>query len=242
MDYKNNFLTNVIFQFNFNVIETLKRELNSEIAEICKKISGVQKGEQEAYNFTFQQTSTSQQFSPQKIKIYTFPGIEKRIHIQNDLLNISFFKYSNHDNFHEAINSLFIVLNRIYNPFVTQVTLRYVNNIVFPEVGSTFDFDSLINPALLSPTMEFKNEELTRSIGVISIRDKEDINVNFTYGFVNSQFPNKIAKREFLLDYNCSTIVNANLMEVNQILLKLRNKANILFEKSISEGLRMLMQ
>ncbi len=68
--------------------------------------------------------------------------------------------------------------------------------------------------------------------------NENNINTKFQYGFANSEFPNQISKREFILDYDCSVIINGRIENVKAILLNLRNKVNSLFENSILEGLR----
>ena len=244
MHYKNNNLTQVVFQLNFNIIEALKKGLNSELEEICQQITGQPKVEQEilnVLNITIQQVGIAPPIANEKTKVWIFPGTEFRIQLQNGFLNISALHYSNHEIFHESIDMVVRKLISLYNPWVIRISLRYINNLIFKD-GSTFDFKDLINQSLLSPTLDFIDEDLTRSIGIMSIRDEEDINVNFTYGFLNSQFPNKIAKREFVLDYDCILIPNSNINEIKPQLQKLRNKANHLFEKSILQDLKDLMQ
>ena len=68
--------------------------------------------------------------------------------------------------------------------------------------------------------------------------DAEDILTNFTYGFINPEYPNFIAKREFVLDFDCYAMMKVTIDSVIPTLLKLRNKANQLFEKSILEEFR----
>ena len=126
----------------------------------------------------------------------------------------------------------------MYSPIFTRVALRYLNNINFPT-GDTYDFGQFIKPSLLAATNDFKSFGFTRSIGVMNmVDDEQDILSNFTYGFVNSLFPNKIAKREFILDYDCFTNLKNTIDAIKPLVLKLRNKANELFNKSILPELK----
>jgi len=174
---------------------------------------------------------------------YMFQGERFLVQIQSNMLHISDFKYSTHEEFHNVIIQVLQQFNLVFNrPIFSRVALRYINNINFPE-GATFDYANKINEHLLNATLDFREFGLTRSIGLMNMKDDNNINVNFTYGFVNSQHPNKIVKREFLLDFDCYiTVDNENIADIQPILIELRNKVNVLFDKSIRQELKQIME
>jgi uncharacterized protein (TIGR04255 family) len=241
MSYKKNFLNQVIFQANFNIIEALKISISEELKEVCKEatqVGNINIVERDGINVTIQQNTNSTY--TQKIKTWEFPGNNYRIQIQNNILIITALHYTNFQDFNGCIAKVLESLNKTYNPFITRLAIRYVNKISFNE-GNAINFDNLINEALVHPTKNFFDKDLTRSIGSMSLKDDNDINVNFTYGFWNPQFPNKITQRAFLLDYDCFLMPNCNSGNFGLNINLLRAKANNLFEKSISEGLREIM-
>ena len=65
--------------------------------------------------------------------------------------------------------------------------------------------------------------------------------MNFNYGLYNSEFPNKISRKDFVLDYDCYT-ANIEKKDSYEYLNKFHEKINEEFEKSIEEGLRKEME
>lgn len=240
MPYSKPFLTQVIFQANFQ-IDALRENIDSSLTELCKDKTGAHLSELKNTNINILQ-APAQRIVTTLNSRWVFQGKFLHIIIQNDILQIINLKYINHSEFHNTIDEIFNKIKEIYKPIFTRIALRYVNNVSFTE-GSTFDFNHLINNSLLQSTLEYKEFGLTRSIGVINIyNDQENINTTFTYGFVNPEFPNKISKRDFILDYDCFTVLNVTIDTIKPTILKLRNTVNELFEKSILPELRIKMQ
>lgn len=69
----------------------------------------------------------------------------------------------------------------------------------------------------------------------------DDSMMTFTHGIYNSEFPAKVSRREFLLDYDCHTedIECGDL--VKKYISPFQLKINRMYEASIEEGLRTLM-
>ena len=234
MSYSKNFLSQVIFQANFQ-IPSLNNGIHPILAALCKDKTNVEMTRQNNTAINILPTGGAEtKLHPR----WTFLGKKLHIVIQNDFLQVITLNYTSYENYHPIIIEVFDKLKEIYKPIITRIALRYVNNIAFPE-GSTFDFDNLIKPSLLNATLEYKSFGLTRSIGVMNmVNDQEGINTNFTYGFVNPQFPSKITKRHFILDFDCSINLNVVIDTIKPYLLKLRDQVNTLFEQSILEELR----
>lgn len=237
MQYSTHCLDKVIFQINFN-LEPLKESLHPSIMELCKQRTGANLNESKNPVISI---LPGQKVSATTTPQWSFRGDKFHIIIQHDFLQIVNMKYTNHEEYHPLIEEIFLTFKELYKPIFTRVALRYINKISFSE-GATFDFDNLVNPALLAPTLEYRGFGLTRSVGSMNIIDDKSIQTNFTYGFVNPEFPNKIAKREFILDFDCYVHLGNVIDSVKPIILDLRNKVNNLFEKSILDGLRNKMK
>lgn len=237
MEYSKHYLTQVIFQVNFN-IEALKDTLHPELIELCKEKTSANLNEAKHTNIEVLPDKVSSKVSSK----WVFKGEVFQIVLQRDFLQIINLKYTNHNDYHPIIETVFNKVKEIYKPIFTRVALRYINHIRFPE-GNTYDFNGIINESLLSPTLDYRDFGLNRSLGIMNIFNEEQgINTNFTYGFFNSEFPNRIAKREFLLDYDCFMMLNTPIESVEPIILTLRNNVNTLFEKSVLEGLKTTMR
>jgi uncharacterized protein (TIGR04255 family) len=237
MQYAKHFLSRVIFQANYSA-DALKDIIDAGLVEVCKAQSGVELSEAKSIVVNFHQNKASVTNKTQ----WNFKGDRIHIIVQDDFLQVINLRYTNHNDYHPVIGALFDKFKAIYNAKITRVSLRYINNIRFNE-GNTFDFNGLINESLLKPTLEYKHFGLTRSMGSMHIFDSEkDLNTTFTYGFANSEYPNKIAKREFVLDYDCYQTITNDVVAINPIILKIRNKVNELFEHSVLDGLRNKMK
>jgi uncharacterized protein (TIGR04255 family) len=237
MLYKKNFLRQVIFNINFDNIEILKITLDQKLLTICQDVTKASLIESKSTQVSFRGGDLAVDTS--YISTWEFNGESIQIKIQSNFLQVINLKYTNHKDYHEKIKLVYDTLISIYSPNVMRTSFRYVNNISFPT-GETFDFKKYINPSLLTPTQDFVSEGLSRSIGLMTINSQE-ITTNFTYGFINPEFPNKIAKREFILDFEAIMNPNGQISSIKDILEKLRTKVNHLFEKSILEDLRKLM-
>lgn len=242
--YSKNFLTQVIFQANYN-IPSIKFHLDSTLKDLCRLKTGQDPKELKNTNVNFSVNSNSNQAVTTEMNSrWLFQGSELQIIIQYDLIQIVNLNYTDYTHFHGIITEIFNKVKDIYKPVITRIALRYINNINFPT-GSTYDFAEYIDEALLNSSLKFKDYGLKRSIGQMQLaEDENDLSVNFTYGFNNSQYPNKLIKREFLLDYDCFLTYKSTsetVLDISDIILKIRNKVNQLFEKSILSGLQKQM-
>jgi len=237
LQYKNNYLKSVIFQINYIPIEQLNTGLDFSLSEFIEKKIGVKIKETKNININItQEKSTTNQFSQ-----WNFLGKTVQLVINNSFFQINTAHYTNYQEFHPVIIDIYNEFEKIYKPAITRIALRYINTISLND-GATFDFNDIINDNLLNPTIAFKEDGLSRSIGIMNINNGEGIYTNFLYGFHNSEYPNKISKREFVLDYDCfSNSFDVTKDKIDFVLQDLRERVNSLFEKSIGNKLRKMM-
>jgi len=239
--YKDHFLNQVIFQLNFSPVMHLSKSLPEDLSNII--LRQTQSEFQKAELQTFQLGGGVPVQSADKSYQWISKGNGLQFIIQNNLLQIINFEYKDHTHFHGIIDELFRYIYGAFKPSIFRMALRYINQFKLP--GSTFDTDGYLNPDLTCATVGFKEEGLSRSIGSMSlVDDDKELTVNFTYGYFNSEYPNKIAKKEFLLDYDCIMMQNGFNPEKDEIkpfLIKMKEKVNYLFNKSIGEKLKELM-
>jgi uncharacterized protein (TIGR04255 family) len=237
MNYSTNYLSQVVFQANHQ-ITSLKDSIDSDLKQLCIDKSGANVTELKNTEINI----NGQQVNMNVSTRWVFTGKRFQIVITRDFIQIVNFNYTTHAEYHPIISDIYNKFRSVYKPIISRVALRYINHIKFND-GTTYDFKGLINQKLVDPTIEYKDFGLTRSIGVMNIYDKvEDIYTNFTYGFVNPEYPNEIVKRNFVLDYDCFINLNVIIEDIHPVLLKLREKVNTLFEKSILPGLQEKMK
>lgn len=114
---------------------------------------------------------------------------------------------------------------------VSKTGLRYINQIIIDE-GDPFDWTELIKEPLIC-SLNFINDrtELSRHVGVMEL-NKSDYDVRFQYGWFNSEYPNPIAKKEFLLDYDCYSKNESDISSIIGQINILHEEIKNLFEQS----------
>lgn len=242
--YQNNFITNVIFRLDF--ASFLNLEHNNNIDIFREKI------------FDILPISDNQNHSIKKInldnlsvdneeqKLYNFNSKDEyyKLTIQNNNLIIQCNKYSNFQIFQKIVTKVLVQFNEIY-PHVSyaRLGLRYVNQIVI-EKGNAFAWKNYLDKSLITNLEYFldKKENLSRVMTQMTLNDDElDCKINFTFGIFNSNFPAKIHKKEFILDYDCFTEEINNSEDIYLKMTNFNHKIKELFEKSIKDDLRNLM-
>ncbi|MDR2873887.1 MAG: TIGR04255 family protein [Methanobrevibacter sp.] len=63
----------------------------------------------------------------------------------------------------------------------------------------------------------------------------------FNFGQHHTEYPNPIARKEFILDFNCNTDESMHLSEINEIIKEMNDINQELFEESIGEKLKKYM-
>lgn len=69
------------------------------------------------------------------------------------------------------------------------------------------------------------------------ILNYDDYTMNFNFGLFNSEFPAKISRKEFALDYDCYTEL-FEPEDIDDYLIKFNSEIKNMFERSIKNGLR----
>jgi uncharacterized protein (TIGR04255 family) len=244
MQYKTNYLRNVIFRIDFsqqllpnkksidsfyNLIKGYfpKREvLKGKVlhTQIVTKKDGNKVTQQE-------QNVTNYKFSDEnQTKILMLEPLSN--------INLVFNVYKNSEELKNTICLIIDAAIQIYGDIeIKRTGLRYINDIYLSE-GNPFDWAPFINDSLITG-LNFppENRNLSRSMGIIELI-RDDHSVLFQYGMYNPEYPNKIARKIFVLDYDCYIKENLNASEINKKLEILQKDEEYLFESSIKEGLR----
>lgn len=242
--YDKNFLKDVIFRIDFSPILKINTELPVEFQEAIKKelpVLEIQNLEEVEAEFRFPgPMSTKTTNIPQYIFSNKETGI--RVTLNFESLIIHYRKYDTYENFKKIVELAYDQFQKKYSPIAfKRIGLRFVNEIVFEE-GNPFDWNNYIAKPLVEPIENFFDDQKTisRSIGQ-TIQNKENHILKFTYGIYNkTSFPAPIARKEFILDYDCNTQVleESNVMP---FLKTFHDEIQALFEKSITDELRNYM-
>lgn len=141
-------------------------------------------------------------------------------------------KYNNYEEFKGLVHKVIPNLGEQSPSIkVSRMGLRYINQIIIDE-GNPFDWTELIKKPLIC-SLDFieDRDELSRSVGLIEIT-KSDYYIKFQYGWFNSEFPNPIAKKEFLLDYDCYSKNETDISSIFSQIGILHEEIKELFKRS----------
>jgi uncharacterized protein (TIGR04255 family) len=170
--------------------------------------------------FAFQKTPTSSITRETKEKVYQLSNnkLNYLIQLEPDSIVFVFKDYIDYYNFKIFTGEILQkFLSENYSKNVLRLGLRYINTISIPE-GNPFDWKDIINDSLIQNLDYVENKKgLTRIMGLIELKTS-DYRIKIQYGIKNSDYPNPIAKREYVLDYDCSI---EDEMEFSLILSKI---------------------
>lgn len=248
MHYKKNFLTNVILRLDFGDIEALMRDhdlqFSKDVAELYPIVS---KNKIDITSFSF---------SPENDSIQRKSGGWRWGH-QNDkdgkkavylLPNAIIFEYKEgqYKHFPAFYKDMGYVYEKFQNNYnineFTRLGLRYVNEIVVPGIDP-LNWDGYIKSNLSAAIRAglSSNSKLVRSMHQLHFL-KEDIITIFNYGIHNKDYPNPVSRPAIILDYDCYIVGKITNDEVFKKIEELNVFASDLFESSIDDNLRVIME
>jgi uncharacterized protein (TIGR04255 family) len=246
MKYRNNFLTNVICRFDFRPIPEIDRSfLNKFRTEIKGEFPKIKEGEIKGFEAKIGEGIER----PEMAEIpaipvfkYTDTDEENWITLASNHLVIESRNYIIFKPFRKIIELALETLTGLnVNPDYTRLGLRYKNQIVLKR-GNPLSWGRYIDSSFLSVVDRFfeKSPDIARMMGQVILKH-DDYKINFNYGMHNSEFPARISRKEFILDFDFYT----EYVEPDQILpliKKFNKESAIMFERCIRDGLRSHME
>lgn len=165
------------------------------------------------------------------------------IGIRANSLILEFKKYENFDIFFSEIRDVFDKFQKHFNiNQVDRVGLRYINQIVIGE-GDPLNWDGYVNDNLRGVTEHFitREDRLSRSMHVLIISD-ESYTLKYQFGNFNSEFPNPIARKEYVFDLDCYINDKLTYPEIFSKIQMFNDVIYQWFERSIGDKLRQDME
>ncbi|MCX5709659.1 MAG: TIGR04255 family protein [Candidatus Omnitrophica bacterium] len=242
--YKKNFLTNVICRIDFAPIAEHALKQNAD--NFTAKVSGVfpkrEVNNLVEYKATVNKAQMIDERKEYPIYIFFDENKTKKISLTFNHISIEFFKYQHFTEFDTITKKVIASFIELYKPSkYNRLGLRYINQIRL-ETGNPFEWGRHIDSSLTYVVNKFldNKEDVSRAMSQVVI-NHDDYKVNFTYGFINSEFPAKIRRKEFILDFDFFT-QDFNESNVFDCIERFNDEADGLFEKSIKDGLREIME
>lgn len=247
MHYQSNYLTNVILRLDFEPIQALhdgvnvdsKPEFSARIRATYPLVVGQPMARVSVSvgpgTSGISQKVTGIQWHHKKEETGT-----KVIVLSHDFLSIEYghTDYDHFPPFLEEVTGALQALRDLYQvPLFKRIGLRYVNEIVLPE-GNPLEWTGIIAPNLITAVLAGKEADasIVRSMHQLHTRlGQTDLVSN--YGLHNSEFPNTVTRRAFVLDYDASQ-GGVDAVDAIRVIELLNSRCEQAFEASIERDLR----
>jgi len=154
-----------------------------------------------------------------------------------------FTKYTHFNEFYGTLKSTLGSLLDIYHiSLFNRIGLRYINQIHISS-GDPINWENLLVPPLFDLNLKFLSnyDILQRSMHSLELKVGE-YDLRFKFGIFNSEYPNPVARKEFILDYDCYYKAEEDISKVFDMVVAFNSIITKWFENSISEGLRSIME
>jgi uncharacterized protein (TIGR04255 family) len=243
MVYKNNYLSTVIFRIDFSPILLLMASLKPEYQEALRaQFPNLETADMTQHKIMMGNVPSEKKEESVHFNQWAFLNKEKtiKITVTHNCFVVECFKYTSFPEFDESIKTAFNNFKQFYEPIVCKrLGLRYINNIVLKE-GNPLIWSDYLSPFLANQIEAFPyRENLSRIMNQFIIaRDDHTIIINT--GMPNREYPNKISRREFTLDFDCST-EDCEDRDPLSCFKVFHDEIEELFESCITDKLRKLM-
>lgn len=247
MHYQKNYLTNVILRLDFEPIQALreskkveiKPEFSARLASIYPIVVG-QPTAMLSLNIGPTGSGINQQITGIQWHHRKAENGTRVIVLAPDFLSVEYGKgdYDHFPPFRGEVEVALTALQGLYSVSkFTRIGLRYINEISIPE-GNALEWTGIIAPDLVTAALAGKeaNASVVRSMHQLHVR-QDECEMVFNYGIHNPDFPNTLARRAFILDYDCSKsgVESGQALETID---KLNRVCETMFEQSIGPDLR----
>jgi len=174
--------------------------------------------------------------------IWTFHDKEESyiVELFSEFLVINCKKYIDFADFEKKLKIVFDSFFKVYpNIIINRLGLRYINQIEIEGEDDFFDWSAYINQKLVEGIDFVENKQnIRREFNNLVLDIKENVVLNFKYGIFNRYYPDEIVKKEFMLDYDCYTKNDIEIVQIYEQLSSFNQIITEYFEKSIKDGLR----
>lgn len=197
------------------------------------------------------QEKTSDDTEVSKV-VWSFKSDDEKKHLQisQDFITLTYPNnaYENSDVLLEDVaNTVSKFITTFGVKIINRFGLRYVNIIPSKYNDEKPGLDNLINEDLLSSYKFAKT--CPDVVGVARAMSQQmlkydDCDLTFSFGVWNDDFPNRVIKEEFILDYVCSTTlpVNTSELSIEDTARSFNQHIETMFEKSINQKVRDWME
>lgn len=246
--YTKNFLKSVVFRIDYDGVELGQLE-NFYVAGIKERFQ-----DHKAKTISegiFEINMERNEMMQKKIDLTAWrfetkenDKVTKALEISSKYLFIEYHEYKNSEELFadvEAVMRQFIESFQVKT--INRIGLRFSNVISLDEVTTFGEWDEYIDENLLG-ILKFAvgtGKPSARAMGqVVSKEEDGDITINF--GIFNKNFPSEASPKEFILDFDCASILpfECNIGIIEKV-KKYKAHIGLLFESCITDAFRAIL-
>jgi len=241
--YKKNYLAKVAFRLDFTencIIDSLDNYY--DVIKDRFPIKEEKEGMTGLLQLNFKSGDVKNESEKMTSWLFSNDEKTKRIEVNSKFLYLEYDKYTDKKELFEDIKNVVQVFIKQHEvKHFNRIGLRFINEIKLSE-NEQLDWTNYINDNLISNITFVKenNKKLARALGLLVFKEEMG-NVNFNYGMWNSEYPNEINRKEFILDYDCFSRLGITDEEIYDLAEHFHGYIEDLFEVSIKEKFRNLL-
>ena len=239
--YKRNYLDKVIARIDFvNPMEDIGKTLPSRVGKAIRPIFPITEPQKTVHHELIISPDDKTIDKETQFTQWMFHGMEreKTLVLNPSFIVASYFKYDRYDTLKDEFEKIITSILLHYQDLQpSRLGLRYINTI---KIGTAkpLNWKAYINAKLLS-VIDFSShpERISRAFHNLE-HYFDNYNLRFQFGIHNSDYPQPIKKREFILDYDAYSNILTDPAEIIPTFDKFHSCIQIFFEQSITEKLR----
>lgn len=243
--YSKNFINEVILKMDFfhsinveDFIDEFFENINEKF-----KFKDIKSDPQISINITNQEGKINTTFQPSAWYFFQTEDVNDSpyvIEVTKDYILVDFRanikKYERFEIFGEYIDILINSLSIFKIDSVKSMGLRYINTISCNE-GNPLIWGNIISEKLLLTDL-LKTYDSPSRLMHNFLFEKNDFRINFTFGIFNTEFPNPIARKEYILDFDCLCYDDLNIYEVKDTVEDMHSTIYELFDENITDSFK----
>lgn len=240
--YSKNFLTRVICRVDYSTILRLREQEPAQFQERIRQ-NYPRVSRERGIQIDFQADPPTAHAPVPPAWVFEDTSRQDKVTLTSDFLAYEAKAYIDFPDFSSKFSPVYTAFIDTYTPsIVNRIGLRYINEIYLPN-GNPFEWDDFINNHLTASLQAFPDNQrsISRSMHKLDL-NKEHCQMTFHFGVYNSEYPNTITRKEFILDYDCVSRDERSPGEVLGMLGTFNEEIEKLFEASIGDGLREIMR
>jgi len=241
--YKNNYLTNVIARIDFvNPVPGIQDEIPNSIIKEIIRIFPITEPKRK---FLEQVTVLKEDVKREKTEFteWHFFGKERE-KVLTIIPNSVFVDYSVYKSYSTFKNEFLQVINKYFEYYpdviVNRLGLRYINNLVIDN-GDPLDWNDYLNSKMLSLFSFYQKSKLLSRVFHNIEYNFGDFNLRYQFGMHNPDYPATIRKKSYILDLDAYYHSEQSITEISNNLDKFHEIIQELFELSITNNLRSIL-